>query len=71
MHHGDPALCRLLVRHTDGTVHARDWTPDEWPPQIGQAVEEDGRSYRIAAVRRDGDVTVAVALPARLAVRRV
>jgi hypothetical protein len=69
--HGDPGSCRLVIRHADGTTAARDWVPDEWPPEIGQLVTDEQGSYRIAAIRREGPVTVIVALPAKRSARRL
>jgi hypothetical protein len=45
--------------------------PDEWPPEIGQLVTDEQGSYRIAAIRREGPVTVIVALPAKRSARRL
>jgi len=71
MPYGDPDHCRLVFRHIDGTVDTRVWDLDEWPPSVGQLVEDGGATYRIAAIRREGESTVAVALPAGRAVRKI
>lgn len=71
MSYGDPDHCRLVLRRTDGTTDSRAWIRDEWPPKIGQLLDEACGSYRVAAIRREGDTIVVVALPAGKAVRRI
>ena len=71
MPYGDPDHCRLVIRHGDGTVESRAWDLEEWPPVVGQLVQEPAGTYRIAAIRREGETTVAVALPVGRVVRKL
>jgi hypothetical protein len=71
MHHGDPAACRLVIRHPDGTTGTSEWVPEQWPPEPGQLVTYEGDTYRIAGIQRENDVTLVTVLPAKRSARRL